>query len=158
MTTLSLHLSTGRRHSQAFTPSGIHSHLASTKSTSSALSPIDASEFAPRRIYYRPLSSKDLRKLLLQNGYPQGVITFNINDVLNKNKNKSNNLVQATVPKKDILIVLPYLGLHSNQVTKRLKSWLFRQSQDHIPKQTPHQLLFSIQRSLEPISEVQGRL
>ena len=65
---------------------------------------------------------KDLRKLLLQNGYPQGVITFNINDVLNKNKNKPNNPVQATVPKKDILIVLPYLGLHSNQVTKRLKS------------------------------------
>ena len=65
---------------------------------------------------------KDLRKLLLQNGYPQGVITFNINDVLNKNKNTSNNPVQATVPKKDILIVLPYLGLHSNQVTKRLKS------------------------------------
>ena len=56
---------------------------------------------------------KDLRKLLLQNGYPQGVIMFNINDVLNKNKNKSNNPVQATVPKKDILIVLPYLGLHS---------------------------------------------
>ena len=68
---------------------------------------------------------KDLRKLLLQNGYPQGVITFNINDVLNKNKNKPNNLVQATVPKKDILIVLPYLGLHSNQVTKRLKSCVY---------------------------------
>ena len=68
---------------------------------------------------------KDLRKLLLQNGYPQGVITFNINDVLNKNKNKSNNPVQATVPKKDILIVLPYLGLHSNQVTKRLKSCVY---------------------------------
>ena len=65
---------------------------------------------------------KDLRKLLLQHGYPQGVITFNINDVLSKNKNKPNNPVQATVPKKDILIVLPYLGLHSNQVTKRLKS------------------------------------
>ena len=61
---------------------------------------------------------KDLRKLLLINGYPQGVITFNINDVLNKNKNKPNYPVQATVPKKGILIVLPYLGLHSNQVTK----------------------------------------
>ena len=68
---------------------------------------------------------KDLRKLLLQNGYPQGVITFNINDVLNKNKNKSNNPVQVTVPKKDILIVLPYLGLHSNQVPKRLKSCVY---------------------------------
>ena len=38
---------------------------------------------------------KDLRKLLLQNGYPQGVITFNINDVLNKNKNKPNNLARC---------------------------------------------------------------
>ena len=28
----------------------------------------------------------------------------------------------VTVPKKDILIVLPYLGIHSNEVTKRLKS------------------------------------
>ena len=45
---------------------------------------------------------KYLRKLLLQNGYPQGVITYNINDVLNKNRNKPNNPVQATVPKKDI--------------------------------------------------------
>ena len=54
------------------------------------------------------------------NGYLRGVITFNINDVLNKNKNKPNNRVQATAPKKDILIVLPYFGLHSNQVTKRL--------------------------------------
>ena len=68
---------------------------------------------------------KDLRKLLLQNGYPQGVITFNINDVLNKSKNNPNNSVQATVPKKDILIVLPYLGFHSNQVTKRLKSCVY---------------------------------
>ena len=89
-----------------------------------ALSPIDASEFAPRHLYLQA-AIKDLRKLLLQNGYPQGVITFNINDVLNKSKNKPNNSVQATVPKKDILIVLPYLGLHSNQVTKRLKSCVY---------------------------------
>ena len=68
---------------------------------------------------------KDLKKLLLQYGYSQGVITFNLNDVLNKNKHKPNNPVQATVPKKDILIVLPYLGLHSNQVTKRLKSCVY---------------------------------
>ena len=58
---------------------------------------------------------KDLRKLLLQNGYPQDVITFNINDVLNKSKNKPNNSVQATVPKKDILIVLPYNVLRFSQ-------------------------------------------
>ena len=70
-------------------------------------------------------ATKDRKKLLLQNGYRRGVITFNINDVLNKNKNKPNNPVQATVPKKDILIVLPYLGFHSNQVIKRLKSCVY---------------------------------
>jgi hypothetical protein len=47
---------------------------------------------------------KDLRKLLLQNGYPQGIITFNVNDVLNRNKNKPNNPV-PTVPEKEIIIV-----------------------------------------------------
>ena len=47
---------------------------------------------------------EDLKRLLLQNGYPQGIITFNIDDVLNKNKNKPNEPV-ATVPKKVLLVV-----------------------------------------------------
>ena len=69
----------------------------------------------------------DLKKLLLQNGYPQGVITYNviINDVLNRNKNKPNDPV-VTVPNKDIIIMLPYLGLHSNQVAKSLKSCVYK--------------------------------
>ena len=62
----------------------------------------------------------DLRKLLLQNGYPHGIITYNVNDVLNKNRNKPNSSV-STVPKKDIIILLPYLGLESNQISKRLQ-------------------------------------
>ena len=66
----------------------------------------------------------DLRKLLLQNGYPQGIITYNVNDVLNKNRNKPNSPV-STVPKKDIIILLPYLGLESNQISKRLKSCVY---------------------------------
>ena len=60
---------------------------------------------------------------LLQNAYPQGIITFNINDVLNKNRKKPNDPV-ATVPKKDGIILLPYLSLHSNHITNRLKSCL----------------------------------
>ena len=56
----------------------------------------------------------------MQNGYPQGIITFNINDVLNKNKNKPNEPV-ATVPKKDVFVLLPYIGLHSNLITKHHK-------------------------------------
>ena len=63
----------------------------------------------------------DLRKLLLQNGYPQGIITYNINDVLNRNRNEPRSPV-STVPKKDIIILLPYLGLQSNQISQRLKS------------------------------------
>ena len=64
---------------------------------------------------------QDLRKLLLQNGYPQGIITYNVNDVLNRHKNKPDTPV-ATVPKKDVIILLPYLGLPNVQITKRLKS------------------------------------
>ncbi|KAL9971668.1 hypothetical protein ACROYT_G017865 [Oculina patagonica] len=44
-----------------------------------------------------------------------------INDVLNRHKNKPDTPV-ATVPKKDVIILLPYLGLPSIQITKRLKS------------------------------------
>ena len=66
----------------------------------------------------------DLRKLLLQNGYPQGIITYNVNDILNKNRNKPNSPV-STVPKKDIIILLPYLCLESNQISKRLKSCVY---------------------------------
>jgi len=53
---------------------------------------------------------------LLQTSYPQGIITFNI-----KPKDPA-----ATVPKKDIIMLLPYLGLHSNHITKRLKSCVNR--------------------------------
>ena len=66
----------------------------------------------------------DLRKLLLQNGYPQGIITYNVNDVLNRNRNKPKSPVPM-VPKKDIIILLPYLGLQSNQISKRLKSCVY---------------------------------
>ena len=36
------------------------------------------------------------------------------------------NPVSTTVPKKDIIILLPYLGLQSNQVAKRLKSCVYK--------------------------------
>ena len=56
---------------------------------------------------------------------PQGIINFNINDVLNKNKNKPNEPM-TTLPKKDVIISLPYIGLRSNHITKRLKSCVNR--------------------------------
>ena len=46
---------------------------------------------------------ENLKRLLLQNGYPQGIITFNINDVLNKDRNKPNDPV-TTVSKRDVII------------------------------------------------------
>ena len=54
-------------------------------------------------------------------GYPHDIINYHINDVLNKNRHQHSNPV-SNVPKKDIIILLPYFGLQSNQVTKRLKS------------------------------------
>ena len=63
---------------------------------------------------------QDLPKLLLQNGYPQGIINYHINDVLNKNRHQHSNPL-STVP-KEYIILLPCLGLQGNQVAKRLKS------------------------------------
>ena len=63
----------------------------------------------------------ELRKLLLQNGYPTGVINYNINDVLNRQQNRAKNPT-TTVPKKEIILVLPYLGEQSKIVTKQLKT------------------------------------
>ena len=39
----------------------------------------------------------DLRKLLLQNGYPQGIINYHINDVLNKNRQRQHSNPVCTV-------------------------------------------------------------
>ena len=53
----------------------------------------------------------DLKKTLLQNGYLRGLLCYNINHVLKRQKNKSAEPI-ATVPKKDIFlyIVLPFLA------------------------------------------------
>ena len=50
----------------------------------------------------------ELRKLLLQNGYPAGVVNYNINDVLNRQQSKPKNPT-TTNPKKETILVLPYL-------------------------------------------------
>ena len=63
----------------------------------------------------------ELSKLLLQNGYPAGVVNYNINDVLKRQQNKPRNPT-ATVPKKETVLVLPYLGVQSKIVSKQLKT------------------------------------
>ena len=63
-----------------------------------------------------------MRKLL-QNGYPAGVVNYNINDVLNRQQNKP-RYPTTTVPKKETILVLPYLGVQSKIVTKQLKTFI----------------------------------
>ena len=41
--------------------------------------------------------------------YPAGIISYNINDVMNRQQKRTKNPT-TTVPKKDITLVLPYLG------------------------------------------------
>ena len=60
----------------------------------------------------------DLKDLLSRNGYPRGVITYNMNDVVNRNRNKPKDPI-TTVPKRDVFIVLPYLGLQSKFITDK---------------------------------------
>ena len=54
----------------------------------------------------------DLRKLPLQNGYPQGIMNFPSNDLLERNRNKQSRwpCTIPMVPKKDVIILLLYLG------------------------------------------------
>ena len=78
------------------------------------------------RIYSSPsllsCSLDELIKLLLQNGYSSGVLNYNINDVLvNKQQNRPKQLI-TTVPKKEVSLVLPYLGLQSRILTKQVKA------------------------------------
>ena len=55
----------------------------------------------------------DLKRHLSRNGYPRarGIISYNMNDVVNKYQTKSKDII--TVPKKEIFIVLHYLGIQS---------------------------------------------
>ena len=58
---------------------------------------------------------------MLQNDYPAGVVHCNINDVLNRQQNKLKNPT-TTVPKKETILILPYLGVQSKIVTKQVKT------------------------------------
>ena len=43
----------------------------------------------------------DLKNLLSRNGYPRGITTYNMNDVVTRNLNKPKDLI-TTVPKRDV--------------------------------------------------------
>ena len=48
-----------------------------------------------------------------------------MNDVVNRNRNKPKD-PNTTVPKRDVFIVLPYLGIESKFITKQLKSCIYK--------------------------------
>ena len=48
-----------------------------------------------------------------------------MNDVVTRSRNKSKDAV-TTVPKRDIFIVLPFLGFHSKVITQQLKSCIYK--------------------------------
>ena len=66
----------------------------------------------------------DLKRHLSRKGYPRGIISYNINDVVNKHRNKPKDII--TVPKKGIFIALPYLGIQRKIVTQQLKSCIYK--------------------------------
>ena len=67
-------------------------------------------------------SLDELRKLLLQNGYSSGLLNYDINDVLvNRQQNRPKQPI-TTVPKKEVFLILPYLGLQSRILTKQVKA------------------------------------
>ena len=51
----------------------------------------------------------------------EALLTTMTNDVLHKHKERPSQPT-LTVPKIDVILVLPYLGLHSDAITRRLKS------------------------------------
>ena len=58
--------------------------------------------------------------MLLQNGYPVDVVNYNIM-TLNRRQNRPRNPT-TTVPFKETILVLPYLGVQSKIVIKQLKT------------------------------------
>ena len=66
-----------------------------------------------------------VKNLLWRNGYPRGVITYKMNDAVARNRSKPKDPI-TTVPKRDVYIVLPYLGLQSKIITKQVKSCIYK--------------------------------
>ena len=117
MNTNSLLLSIVWKLLQVLTPSRIHSLIESTISVLFTLS-----LFVVYLICSSPLSLQsspsNLQKFLLQNGYPVGIINYNINYVLRIQQRQTE--LSRTVPKKTVRKVLPYLGVQSELITTQL--------------------------------------
>jgi len=122
----SQHPFTARKLSQDFILNGTHSHPESARLTLSEHSIIAVPASVPHPLCCPALLQSaliDLKNLLSRNGYPRGIITHNMNDVVTRNKSKDPN---TTVPKRDVFIILPYLGPQSKFITKQLKSCIYK--------------------------------
>ena len=99
-------------------------HLESGRLTPSKQSLIAVSASVPLPSLFQSV----ILNLLPRNGYPPfpppappGVITYNINDVVTRNRNKPKDPI-TTVPKRYVFIVLTYLGLQSTENSLRTRN------------------------------------
>ena len=99
--TLSKYLLSTEHRKKTFTPRKYKINLIRTLT---ALSPI-CSTFSS---FWASLSN--LKKTLLLNGYPKGILSYNMNDVINKRRNSPSKTV-TTVPKKDVIFVFAWAQL-----------------------------------------------
>ena len=66
-----------------------------------------------------------IKSLSSSDRYPEGIITYNMNDGVTRNRNKPKDPI-TTISKKDISIVLPYLGLQSKLIANQLKYCIYK--------------------------------
>ena len=112
-----------RRHSPVFTPSGWDSFTP----LKYKIKLVRTLAYCCIRICSSPwllqLALDDLKRILLLNGYAMGTVKYiyHMNDVIVKHQNKPKDPVQ-TVKRKEVLIVLLFLGYHCKHLTKQLRS------------------------------------
>ena len=96
------------------------------------------------------LEVENLRKILKKNSYPSGIIEQSIRSFLNKLL--VSKKVIPTVPKKELFIVLPYLGTLSSNLKQKIRN-CFKNS---LPQRNIKIILKSTKRlsSLFPFKDV----
>ena len=88
---------------------------------------------------------------------------FYMNDVAVKHQNKPKDPVQ-TVKRKEVLIVLPFLGYHVQQTPHKTAEVLYKQilwylqRQNSFSKHPKNQVLFPLQRQASSFFQVKSRV
>ena len=70
---------------------------------------------------HQPLCYGQLWMILRNFCHPHSTVTYNLNDVISRHQNRPKDPV-TTVPRKEIFIVLPFLGFQSKVITQQVKS------------------------------------